>query len=155
MFFLKCYHQKANFNITDYTNFNQFEGEVRTRNMVANSCLHVRKNRLESTAHFYPYRITKIWNALPRHLQLSLKTVWQPLVVKQFLVPYYREKLVNQFDPDNTCTWISWCSCRRCSWTAACGRRTSGPKDTKIAWCHHPHLSCITSQPSPPLGTLT
>jgi len=80
-----------------------------------NTRLHTNRTNLDSTAYFYPYRITKIGNALPQTLQTTLKTLAKPLVMKQFIVPHYQTKLLNQFDSEDTCTWISRCDCSRCN----------------------------------------
>ena len=37
-----------------------------------------------STAHFYPYRVTKIWNSLPQTLQTILKPLSESLVMNRF-----------------------------------------------------------------------
>ena len=115
VFFLKCLHNKSEYNITDYVTFATQQGQIRTRGMEDGTRLNYPLLNLESSAHFYPYRLTKIWNSLPSDLRLTLKPVSAPLVMKQFLVPFYRQKLVVTFDPDDTCTWISWCSCYKCS----------------------------------------
>ena len=115
VFFLKCLHNKAKFSITQFVNFKDPPRGTITRGASYNTRLFIKRPRYESTSSSYPYRIAKIWNALPQHLQTTLKPLSEPLVIKQFLVPYYREMLTNRFDPDNTCTWITWCSCPRCS----------------------------------------
>jgi len=115
IFFLKCLHGKTSYNITDYVQFSNRQAGVRTRHAELNTRLSISKPTLSSTAHFYPYRLTKIWNSLPQHLQTTLKPISESLVMKQFLVPFYRERLINHFDPNDTCTWISWCDCHRCS----------------------------------------
>jgi len=117
VFFLKCLHRKSCYNISEYTSFATRDDGSRTRIIELNTRLHTKRTKLESTAHFYPYRITKIWNSLPQPLQTTLKPLSEPLVMKQFLVPYYRSKLLSHFDPEDSCTWISWCNCSRCKHT--------------------------------------
>jgi len=117
IFFLKCLHHKTCLNILDYTSFTVREHGLATRTMELNTRLQTKLTKLDSTAHFYPHRITKIWNSLPQNLQTILKPLSEPLVMKQFLVPYYRSKLLSHFDPDDSCTWISWCNCNRCKYT--------------------------------------
>ena len=114
-FFLKSLHHKTTFKIEDHVKFQSRPIGARTRNVELNTRLVTSTYKLESTANFYPYRLTKIWNALPQYLQTSLRHLSEPLVIKQFLVPFYRAKLMNQFDPEDTCTWITWCGCSRCS----------------------------------------
>jgi len=115
IFFLKCLHGKTCFNISEYVSFVNRDRGTRTRQAELNTRLQINRTNLDSTAHFYPYRITKIWNALPHTLQTILKPLSEPLVMKQFLVPHYQTKLLMMFDSEDTCTWISWCDCNRCN----------------------------------------
>ena len=114
-FFLKSLHHKTSFDTSSFINFQERATGARTRNVERGIRLVRRKTQLERTAHFFHHRIVRIWNALPQELQISLKNVSEPLVIKQFLLPHYRAKLLKHFDPGDTCTWISWCGCPRCS----------------------------------------
>ena len=112
---LKAIHGKTNIDLTEYIDFDNREAGPRTRLLDHQTRISLKKTRLDSTANFYPYRVCRIWNSLPTHIRIALKHTHNPLIIKQHLKPYYRSKLANDFDQNNQCTWISWCSCRRCS----------------------------------------
>ena len=112
---LKAIHGKTNIDLTEYIDFDNREAGPRTRLLDHQTRIRLKKTRLDSTANFYPYRVCRIWNSLPTHIRIALKHTHNPLIIKQHLKPYYRSKLANDFDQNNQCTWISWCSCRRCS----------------------------------------
>ena len=114
-FFLKSLNGKLDYNIHDYIKFNDRQTGARTRNLEINNRLIIRKTNLVSTCHFFPHRISRIWNALPSNLRTSLKPLSSSLVIKQFLLPHYRHLLATRFDTEDTCTWVSWCGCYKCS----------------------------------------
>ena len=113
--FLKSIHNKTNLDITDYIDFDNRQTGARTRSLDHQTRLRIQKTRLGSTSTFFTYRICKIWNNLPTDLRIALKNTYNPLIIKQHLIPYYRQRLANDFDPNNQCTWISWCGCGRCA----------------------------------------
>ena len=112
---LKSIHNKTNLDLHDYIHFCDRDAGPRTRSLDHQTRLVINKTRLISTSNFFPYRICRIWNKLPIELRLALRHTHNPLVIKQHLIPYYRQRLVENFDPNNQCTWISWCDCGRCS----------------------------------------
>ena len=56
---------------------------------------------------FFPYRFSNLWNTLPVNLHTAVQLISEPLVIRQLLVPHYRLELVERFDVDNTCTWVT------------------------------------------------
>ena len=111
---LKSIHDKTNLDLTRYIHLpNRLIGP-RTRLQDNSTRMTISKTKLDSTTHFYTYRICKIWTSLPQILRQSLINIHEPLVIKQHLLPYYRNKLVNVFDTENQCTWTSCCGCGRC-----------------------------------------
>ena len=112
---LKSIHDKTNIDLTDYIEFDNRDSGPRTRLLDHQTRIKVIKTRLDTTTHFFSYRISRIWNSLPTEIRIALKNTHSPLVIKQHLIPYYKQKLANDFDQNNQCTWISWCNCRRCS----------------------------------------
>ena len=98
-------------NILDFTKPNQ--GPV-TRAMAGGLTLRCKQTRLISTAHFYPYRLTLIWNKLPYDTRLKLRYLTDPQKIKRIIKPHYINRLKEHFDPENTCTWVTHCDCYRC-----------------------------------------
>lgn len=93
-----------------------------TRATAENTRLINQRANRNSTYYFFTHRIINTWNSLPSHLCLSLQNVHNSLI------PYYRHKLINHFDPNNTCTWVSSCGCGCCYWTP--GNYSSTPLST-------------------------
>ena len=112
--FLKSYHGKVNYDVRQYLEFDDRDIGPRTRQQDRGTRLKTNLTKLSSTSNFFPYRVCKIWNSLPDNIRLALKNTFEPLIIKQHLNPYYKAKLLNVFDADNTCTWISGCNCGRC-----------------------------------------
>ena len=112
--FLKSIHGKTNLDLSDHIDFTERDEGPRTRSLDHLTRLTIRKTRLISTANFYPYRICRIWNNLPIEIRLALRHTHNPLIIKQHLIPHYRQRLVDNFDLNNQCTWISWCDCGCC-----------------------------------------
>ena len=78
IFFLKCYHNKSYYKVTDYVNFRMSTRGATTRQAALNTRLEINKPRYERTASTYPHRLAKIWNSLPQHLQSTLKPISEP-----------------------------------------------------------------------------
>ena len=87
---------------------------VITRAMAAGLTLTLDKTQLISTAHFYPYRLSLIWNKLPFNIREKLRFLKDSQKIKRVLTPYYSQRLSDHFDPENTCTWVTHCDCPRC-----------------------------------------
>jgi hypothetical protein len=72
-----------------------------------------RLTRSETYAHYYTNRLPYLWNELPpciRRLEFIPKSTRFKSLVKQ----HYQTKTVNNFDPENTCTWTTHCRCPIC-----------------------------------------
>ena len=82
--------------------------------MAAGLNIDYKQTRLMTTAHFYPYRLSLIWNKLPDLVKLQLRHLTDSYQIKKILLPYYTDRLANHFDPVNTCTWVTHCACTRC-----------------------------------------
>ena len=114
IFFIKCIKGLAHFNILTYTNFIITQHNRPTRNRATGLTLSIRKTKLESTAHFYPTRIARLWNALPLKLKQDLTTLESMYSIKKHLTTHYKNLLTTTFDQNNICTWITVCRCPMC-----------------------------------------
>ena len=112
--FLKSLRNKTNLDLDTHIEFSNRDLGPRTRSLDHQTRIKLKKTRLDSTSSFFHYRICRIWNRLPTDIRIALKNTHSPLVIKQHLIPYFRQRLANDFDPNNQCTWISWCGCGRC-----------------------------------------
>ena len=113
--FLKTWNNENKLGLNNILNFTQPNIGCVTRAMAGGLTLKYTRTRLISTAHFYPYRLTLIWNKLPYDIRLKLRHLIDPQKIKRILKPHYFNRLNNHFDPDNTCTWVTHCDCYRCS----------------------------------------
>ena len=114
IFFLKSFHGKTGYNIWEYVRLADEERNRETRDTTEGTKLLLRGNVTSKNEHFFPNRIVCIWNSLPAPLRGTLKPLSESLVIKQLLNPYYYVLRDSIFDPENTCTWISFCRCARC-----------------------------------------
>ena len=102
------------FNILDYISF-QYDINIRiTRNRARGLNLTYTNSRLESSAHFYPIRIARLWNALTLDLREFLLSPVPINQIKTKLNKYYKDRLENVFNTDNTGTWVTACRCPTC-----------------------------------------
>jgi len=113
VFFLKSLKGMISFNILNHLHF-QNNPVARTRNQQHGLNLIIPKTKLTSSAHFYPSRIARIWNTLPISLRFDLVSPIPISSVKTLLNKHYHLLLMNTFDPDNLCTWVSACHCGLC-----------------------------------------
>jgi hypothetical protein len=111
---LKSLNGTTNLNLIDRISFVGRPDGIQTRQTTQATKLNTVKTNLERTKHFYTHRIVEIWNALPDNIRNALKNTSNPLIIKQHLLPYYKNKLANTFNPDDQCTWVSTCKCNRC-----------------------------------------
>lgn len=118
IFFLKSYNGDTGYNVRDYVEFSDQIGGANTRQRTQGCYLRIINPKVTANSiykdQFYPERVVRIWNSLPYKLQESLRPLKSNLVIKQHINPYYYFLLENVFDPENTCTWISFCRCPRC-----------------------------------------
>ena len=115
-FFLKSYHGKTGYTISDYLEFSDTDASRPTRQSTHGCSLKLKGQFIKTKYRdqFYPSRLARIWNSLPPPLQTSLRPLSQSLVIRQLLRPYYMELFINKFDTDDTCSWINFCRCPRC-----------------------------------------
>ena len=102
-----------NFNILAHITFQINEGRL-TRNRDHGLNINYTNPKLESSSHFYPVRIARLWNALPLALRITLTQPNSIAVLKLKLNKFYMDKLVSTFESDNMCTWVTACRCTNC-----------------------------------------
>jgi len=117
IFFCRSYNGDIAFDIKNYINFPTRGTGAITRGVEQSITLPVPRTKSTTAAHFYPTRIARLWNSLPPELRRSLKHLTNGLTIKQHLSPLLKNELTNRFDPEDTCSWIHFCHCRRCSIT--------------------------------------
>jgi hypothetical protein len=67
--------------------------------------------------NYFPNRIVKIWNSVPREIrEADLTDSGSNLIFKTLLKKHYYEVLSKDFNSDNLCTWITNCNCPSCRW---------------------------------------
>ena len=102
------------FNILDHLTLqNNTEARV-TRNRAQGTTLSFPLHHLESTAHFYPIRLARLWNSLPLDLRNNLLSPLPISSIKTLLNNHYMDQLANNYNPDNTCTLQTACRCHLC-----------------------------------------
>ena len=114
-FFIESIRGLSNFNILDHISFQQDRAQRVTSNREHGLNLNYINPKLESSAHFYPVRIARLWNFLS--LELCTKLMLAPVTlftIKSTLNKFYRDKFETYFETDNTCTWVTACICTNC-----------------------------------------
>ena len=114
IFFIKSIRGLVSFNILDYISFQTCNVGRLTRNMGHGLNLNYPITSLESSAHFYPYRIARLWNALPLALRIQLMSPVSLAQIKSILNNHYKDRLIMVFESNNTCTWVTVCRCTLC-----------------------------------------
>ena len=112
--FLKIWNSDNKLGLDNLLNFSLPNKGPTTRAMATGLTLRYNRNKLITTAHFYPYRLTLIWNKLPYDIRTKLRYLTDSKKIKRIITPYYFNRLNEHFDPDNTCTWVTHCDCHRC-----------------------------------------
>ena len=112
--FLKIWNSANKFGLDQYIHFTEPTITRITRSTTTAITLSYRRSRLSTTPHFYPYRLSLLWNKLPMVLRLKLRYMNENYKIKKILVPYYMSKLSDTYDPLVTCTWVTHCTCPRC-----------------------------------------
>ena len=70
--------------------------------------------RLESTRHYFTYRLPALWNVIPNDvLDIELSDSGSNNCFKKHLKLWLKEKL-NTFDHDVMSTWLIKCKCASC-----------------------------------------
>ena len=114
IFFCRSLNNQINFDIKNHLKFVGGPLGARTRNAIQQLTLIIPRTKTTTAAHFYPTRLARIWNSLPLNTRQTIKPLSSNLVLKQHLLPIFRNELTTHFDSDNTCTWIHYCQCARC-----------------------------------------
>jgi len=112
--FLKSVKGMISFDILQHIHFQQHIHNRNTRANITGLTLVLPITRLESSAHFYPIRIARLWNALPLDLRRTIYSNIPISQVKALLNKHYRDKLSNYFDGDNVCSYVTACRCPTC-----------------------------------------
>jgi len=114
IFFCRSYNNDLAFDVKKWINFSERRVGAATRNTIQALILPIPRTRTTTAAHFYPTRMARLWNSLPIALRRTIKPLSSTLVIKQNLIPLFRNELINRFDSANTCTWIHHCNCLHC-----------------------------------------
>lgn len=114
IFFLKSLNSDTGYNIHHDFIFQTRGPGLLTRNQARGLTLKIPKLKMQSSAQFYPTRFANLWNKLPLGLRELLIGKSDADQIKRILVPYYKDRLINAFDPDDPCTWVLSCRCPRC-----------------------------------------
>ena len=112
--FLKVWNSPNKMALDQYIHFTDLTQGGVTRATVGGLTLTYKRTKLITTAHFYPYRLSSLWNKLPLLLRLKLRFMDDAFKIKKVLVPHYMNMLSDSFDPQDTCTWVTHCFCTRC-----------------------------------------
>ena len=110
--------------------------------------------KMVETVNYYNYKIS--WYKLLKHNTIftaiykdqnmeslsctQLSKAWtlisNLMVIKQFALPYYQFNLSSTFNIDDLCTWVTWCSQKRCG----CPATMHYLHLIKISWYHSKQL---------------
>ena len=114
MFFIKSLRKLIPYNILEYLSFQHDNITRVTRNRVIGLNLTYTLTRLETSAHFYPIRLAHLWNKLSVEFRTKLISPLTIPTIKTLLNKHYYDKLVDHFETNNTCTWVTACRCTTC-----------------------------------------
>ena len=105
MFFIRCLKEPTEaFRVSSYVTFSSHS----TRSSI-HLKLHHTLSRTNTLSHFYFNRIPRLWNSFPSiDLDLSISSIKRRL--QQFLWEYF----IQNFDPDNPCSFHLLCPCAKC-----------------------------------------
>ena len=117
IFFCRAYNSDIAYKVEDYVDFNTRRTGAATRNQTQALALSIPKTKSTTAAHFYPTRIARLWNTIPQELRQTIKPLTSSLVIKQHIIPLFKNELSTLFDPENVCTWIHTCRCNTCKVT--------------------------------------
>lgn len=109
VFLFKCMHDVYDVNFNDNFNFVTTQSRLRS----ADNGILLRGNLVstECFKHSYFNRVTRMWNRLPR----NMRDCEDLNVFKDGVSNFYFNKLLTEYDIDNSCTWSSTCRCQLCS----------------------------------------
>ena len=109
VFFYKCYHKWFNYDINRIF-------RVRNSNTRLNKGIIIDGSfaRTETFKRFYSNRVVDIWNMLPIEIRNVTCTNKKVVTLKLQVKKWFEQKRENQFNVDDTCSWVSKCRCHRC-----------------------------------------
>jgi hypothetical protein len=117
--FLDCiffYNYLNGFINTDLGNFVELYDQhgINTRYRSGTN-LKVKGLKTECLRNFFSYRIVVLWNSLPEEIKsIELNTSGTNQGFKKALKAFYLNKMVNEFEDEDTCTWVTGCRCNLC-----------------------------------------
>lgn len=114
IFLLRSLHGHTGYDARTFLKFTDEDNPRVTRQSTRGCDLQLKPMGRLLNNGFFPSRAARTWNALPFELKIRLRPLSSSLVIKQTINPYYYYLLENQFDPDDTCTWLNACFCPRC-----------------------------------------
>ena len=107
-FLVKCLQQPtANPEIASLVSFSHSS----TRAGQTGNKLKVKLNKTTSSRHFYTSRIVRLWNALPVEVIDLTKSF---VTIKKWVREYLIQNFLQNFHPQNTCTFHLVCPCSKC-----------------------------------------
>jgi hypothetical protein len=114
--FYNLYHGLFNMEIERLFSRNE-NRRGRILNMVAGELNRI-KYKTEQGRSLYCARVLRIWESLPIEIQRipppAPQLKCKSRVFKNALIKYYKGLLMERFDLNNICTWVSVCKCKTC-----------------------------------------
>ena len=105
LFFIKSINNPTpSFNITDFLTFTS----NKTRSSSNFKLQHIRSSN-NLTRNFYFNRFPRLWNALP-----SIDINCSISIIKSTIKSFFWSHFLNNFDPDQPCTYHFLCPCNQC-----------------------------------------
>ena len=109
-FFIKGIKYPGHFDIRHYVSFSSSSTQSGSFLKLRHKLAH-----RSSTRHFYFYRISRLWNALPMlNLDLSHSTLMRKLR------SYFWTHFLKNYQCDSSCTYHFLCPCNKCSSLPPC-----------------------------------
>ena len=108
--FFKCMHGHVDADLMQFVSFYDTGARSGSRSC-ARLLLKSKRVRTESFKATYFNRLVLLWNNLP----VSIRKCPSVMSFKNSCNVFYLSKLQDHFDPENTCTWTSACSCQSCA----------------------------------------
>jgi len=107
--FFRCKHSLYDMSLDNFVVFN-IHGKDHPTTRSDSHKLIPQKCNTESHQSSYFHRIVPIWNQLP----IDVRSTPSLNMFKCQVNELYTSLFTSQFDPANTCTWVSNCRCSNC-----------------------------------------
>ena len=111
-FLYRSIHRNTLSIILDKIRFSGRRGKLLI-NDVNLGLLLIQNANSEIYKHFYTHRIVPLWNSVPCDIR-SLEFRRNGAQFKRHLRDYFRKLVIERFDSENMCTWVSKCRCSNC-----------------------------------------